>query len=59
MALALADHLKGVGLAFHPVNTKNGFVGGKTLFMSTDDDKNGLDSVKLKQTANAINELLE
>ena len=37
---------------------KNGFVAGKTLFTSSEDSENGLDSTKLKQTASVIKELL-
>lgn len=39
--------------------TRNGFVEGKTLFTSTEDDRNGLDSSILDQTALAIKELVE
>ena len=38
--------------------TKNGFAEGKTLFTSTEDNENGLDSVHLKQTAIKIKNLL-
>jgi ATP-dependent exoDNAse (exonuclease V) alpha subunit len=38
---------------------RNGFVEGKTLFISTEDAKTGLDSVRLKETANAIKTLIE
>ena len=38
---------------------RNGFVEGKTLFISTEDAKNGLDSARLKETANAIKTLIE
>jgi len=38
---------------------KNGFIDGETLFTSTEDDENGLDSEKLKQTANTIKNLLD
>ncbi|RAI71188.1 hypothetical protein DOZ80_04895 [Pseudomonas fluorescens] len=37
---------------------RNGFVEGKTLFTSTEDDRNGLDSAVLKQTAITIKNLL-
>jgi len=37
----------------------NGFVEGKTLFASTEDDKHGLDSSKLRVTADEIKRLLE
>lgn len=39
--------------------TGNGFVEGKTLFISTEDAKAGLDSVRLKETANVIKTLIE
>ena len=39
--------------------SRNGFVEGKTLFISTEDAKNGLDSARLKETANAIKTLIE
>jgi hypothetical protein len=38
---------------------KNGFVEGKTLFTSQDDDRGGLDSVALRETALAITVPLE
>jgi hypothetical protein len=38
---------------------QNGFVDGKTLFTSTEDSENGLDSKQLKRTANCIKELLD
>lgn len=38
---------------------RNGFVEGKTLFISTEDTKNGLDSARLRETANAIKTLIE
>ena len=38
---------------------KNGFIEGKTLFTSTEDHENGLDSARLKETAHAIKSLLE
>lgn len=38
---------------------RNGFVEGKTLFISTEDAKNGLDSARLRETANAIKTLIE
>lgn len=37
---------------------KNGFVLGKSLFTSTEDDRNGLDSAELKKTALSIKALL-
>ena len=37
----------------------NGFVEGKTLFISTEDDRNGLDSTRLRETAGAIKTLIE
>lgn len=36
----------------------NGFSEGSTLFTSTEDSETGLDSAKLKETANAIKDLL-
>lgn len=37
----------------------NGFVEGKTLFISTEDVRNGLDSARLRETADAIKALIE
>ncbi len=39
--------------------SKNGFIEGKTLYTSEDDDRGGLDSGTLKKTALAIKALLE
>jgi hypothetical protein len=36
----------------------NGFSEGHRLFTSTEDSETGLDSAKLKETANAIKDLL-
>ncbi|MCD2514723.1 AAA family ATPase [Massilia sp. G4R7] len=38
---------------------RNGFVEGKTLFISTEDADNGLDSSQLRATADAIKNLIE
>jgi hypothetical protein len=38
---------------------RNGFVEGKTLFISTEDAKNGLDSARLRETADVIKALIE
>jgi hypothetical protein len=38
---------------------RNGFVEGKTLFISTEDVRNGLDSARLRETADAIKALIE
>lgn len=38
---------------------RNGFVEGKTLFISTEDALNGLDSARLRETADAIKTLIE
>src|SRR5690606_8121018 len=38
---------------------RNGFVEGKTLFISTEDAQKGLDSALLRETANAIKTLIE
>ncbi|CAJ6802811.1 AAA ATPase [Burkholderia pseudomallei] len=37
----------------------NGFVEGRTLFTSTEDAQNGLDSARLRETADAIKALIE
>lgn len=37
----------------------NGFVEGRTLFTSTEDERNGLDSLQLRETAHAIKALLD
>ncbi|HRI92280.1 MAG TPA: AAA family ATPase [Accumulibacter sp.] len=39
--------------------TRNGFVEGKTLFISTEDAQNGLDSARLRETADTIKTLIE
>ncbi|HEV2682714.1 MAG TPA: AAA family ATPase [Rhodanobacter sp.] len=38
---------------------RNGFVEGKTLFMSTEDAESGLDSARLRETAEIIRTLIE
>lgn len=38
---------------------KNGFVEGKTLFTSTEEDGKGLDSIRLREISDAIKKLLE
>jgi ATP-dependent exoDNAse (exonuclease V) alpha subunit len=38
----------------HEWYRRNGFVDGRTLFTSTEDDQNGLDSARLRKTADAI-----
>lgn len=38
---------------------RNGFVEGRTLFTSTEDAQNGLDSARLRETADAIKALIE
>jgi len=38
---------------------RNGFVEGKTLFISTEDSRNGLDSARLRETADTIRTLIE
>ncbi len=38
---------------------RNGFVEGKTLFISTEDSRNGLDSARLRETADTIKTLIE
>jgi hypothetical protein len=38
---------------------KNGFVEGKTLFTSTEEDGKGLDSIRLREISDAIKKLME
>jgi ATP-dependent exoDNAse (exonuclease V) alpha subunit len=43
----------------HEWYRRNGFVDGRTLFTSTEDDQNGLDSARLRETADAIKARLD